>query len=300
MTLKGIDVSGYQSTNYPTDGFDFVFVKASEGTSYVNSEWSQQVAHGRDKGLAIGHYHFGRPGPWQAEANHFLNVVRPKLHTGDVLVYDWEVAGIPSEYKDAWIKYVKAQAPGHRVLLYANTDFWKNRDKTSYAGDGLWIADPNHPVGHPGITAKWLFHQYSSAQNLDRNVAQFATKTDLLKWTGAITDGGGHAPSLPGVSLSKIIHAAEIDPHAAQGHQTYQLGTLHIEQALVKLKFMASTRYAKDGSYGTETLRAYGEFQRWYSDKHNLHWTAAECNGVPGKTSLTALGDLSKVFHVIA
>ncbi len=34
--LHGIDVSAFQSSSYDTDGLSFVFIKATEGRSYVN------------------------------------------------------------------------------------------------------------------------------------------------------------------------------------------------------------------------------------------------------------------------
>ncbi len=53
-------------------------------------------------------------------------------------------------------------------------------DTTSYAGDGLWIADYVR-AGHPRIKAKWRFHQYSSEPH-DKDVAAFADKAVLRKW----------------------------------------------------------------------------------------------------------------------
>ena len=35
MTVHGIDVASYQSGDYSTSGLDFVFVKATEGSSYA-------------------------------------------------------------------------------------------------------------------------------------------------------------------------------------------------------------------------------------------------------------------------
>lgn len=184
--ISGIDVASYQDRTYPTSGLDFVFVKATEGTSYINPKMGTQAATARTAGLALGFYHFLHPGDVKAQAAYF--VAKCASLPGDMLVCDWETPpggkGASCAEKDAFIKAVKLLRPGHKVGLYCNTDYWKNRDTTSYAGDFLWIADPNHPAGHPGIKAAWKFHQHSQAGGLDRNVALFLSRAALRDWCG--------------------------------------------------------------------------------------------------------------------
>ncbi|MEU0039661.1 GH25 family lysozyme, partial [Streptomyces sp. NPDC006333] len=60
--LRGIDVSAYQSSAYSTDGLSFVFIKATEGRSYVNPKLTAQVKTARDGGCVVGFYHFLWPG----------------------------------------------------------------------------------------------------------------------------------------------------------------------------------------------------------------------------------------------
>lgn len=51
MAVKGIDVSAYQSADFPTSGLAFVIVKATEGTGYVNPRHAAQVTRARAAGL---------------------------------------------------------------------------------------------------------------------------------------------------------------------------------------------------------------------------------------------------------
>jgi GH25 family lysozyme M1 (1,4-beta-N-acetylmuramidase) len=74
MTVKGIDVSSYQSAAYSTKGLDFVFVKAAEGTSYINPRMTAQAAHARRNGLVVGFYDFLRPGDMAAQAAYFVDL----------------------------------------------------------------------------------------------------------------------------------------------------------------------------------------------------------------------------------
>ena len=188
MTVKGIDVASYQSTTYSTSGLGFVFVKATEGTGYVNPKHAGQVAHARAAGLVVGHYHFVRPGELTAQAAYFLR--HAAARAGDLLALDWEDSGVSNADKDNWIRRVQSSAPGHRVLLYCNRDFWLNRDHTSFCGDGLWIADPDAAAGHPRVKHPWTFHQYSSAGGIDRDLGNFTGKAALKSWAAK---AGAHA-----------------------------------------------------------------------------------------------------------
>jgi hypothetical protein len=184
VTVNGIDVAAYQSSDYSTSGLDFVFVKATEGHSYTNPRHGAQVATARAAGLVVGHYHFARAGSMSAQADYFLAHAGAK--PGDILAFDWEDTAVSGAEKDAWLRYVLGKAPGHRVILYANRDFWLHRDRTSFAGSGLWVADPSAPKGHPRVEHPWLFHQYSEAGGLDHNLGNFADRTALRRWAGSI------------------------------------------------------------------------------------------------------------------
>ncbi|MFC3575464.1 glycoside hydrolase family 25 protein [Streptomyces yaanensis] len=180
--LHGIDVSAYQSSAYDTDGLSFVFIKATEGRSYVNPKLTAQVKTARDADCVVGFYHFLWPGDITAQAEYFLGKTPEKA--GDLLAVDWETTGdgthATTAEKDRFIHKVKELRPDHRVILYTNRHFWLTVDTTSYAGDGLWIAD-YVTAGRPRIEAAWRFHQYTSDPE-DKNVADFAGKAALREW----------------------------------------------------------------------------------------------------------------------
>ncbi|MEF9906513.1 glycoside hydrolase family 25 protein [Streptomyces sp. P9-A2] len=182
--LRGIDVSSYQSSSYATDGLSFVFVKATEGSSYVSPKLSAQTERAREAGLVVGFYHFLWPGDLTAQAEYFVSETPERQ--GDILAVDWETTGegtrASNTEKDEFIRKVKELRPDHRVILYCNRDFWLNVDTTSYAGDGLWIAD-YVSEGTPRIEAEWRFHQYTD-DPLDTNVADFPDRAALEKWAG--------------------------------------------------------------------------------------------------------------------
>lgn len=188
MTIRGIDVSSYQPEAYSTNGLAFVFVKRTEGDSYVNPRASAQVAHGRAAGLVIGHYHYPHIHDGAAaDVDYFLGHLGADLHPGDILALDWEWYGQggvstaeADAFKDQWLARVRQKAPGHRIITYADRSNWLNVDQNSNVGDGLWIAD-YVTAGKPRIKAKWLFHQFSSTP-VDQDVASFADAAALRAW----------------------------------------------------------------------------------------------------------------------
>ncbi|WP_308065639.1 glycoside hydrolase family 25 protein [Streptomyces scabiei] len=177
--LHGIDVSSHQPSTPDVSGAQFVFVKATEGVSYVNPKQASQVAAARNAGCVLGFYHFARPGSVEAQAKYFVEKCLSK--PGDILAIDWEDPGVSGADKDALIRAVKKLRPDHRVILYCNTSYWRQRDTTSYCGDGLWIADYSTPAGKPPIQHPWLFHQYDDSP-VDQNVAGFDSVADLKEW----------------------------------------------------------------------------------------------------------------------
>lgn len=184
--IKGVDVASFQSWTYSLDGLDFVFVKATQGTNYVNPKMPQQATRARDAGLVVGFYHFLVRGDISAQAAYFI--AKAGARPGEILACDWETAPdgtYPNNVeKDAFLKEVKRLAPTHRVILYCNRSFWTGQDKTSYCGDGLWIADPDHAAGDPAVKHAWLVDQYSSAGGIDHDVAAFTSRDALKKWAG--------------------------------------------------------------------------------------------------------------------
>lgn len=272
MTLKGIDVSSFQSTEYSTAGLSFVIVKATEGTSYVNPRHAAQIAHGRANSLVVGHYHFVRPGSMSAQVTYFLRHAAPQA--GDILALDWEDPGVPGEDKDRFIKDLQAAAPHHRVLLYCNRDFWLHRDHTSFAGDGLWIADPDAPAGHPHIEHPWLFHQYSEAGGIDHDLAAFAGKGALQTWAAK----GGHAPAYEPFPGSGWFTLGRRSPVVAAMHDR-----------LVAVGCDHYTSGANKDVIGSGDVASYEAWQRKYNTEHHKGWTGAALKWPPGKETWDAL-----------
>lgn len=101
------------------------------------------------------------------------------------------------------------------------------------------------------------------------------------------------APVAPSVSLSAVKTAARFDPNRPQGGTTSGAkdDVLIVERALNKEGLLES-RWI-DGSFGTKTKEAYSKWQ------YRLGYRGTDADGIPGKTSLTKLGN-KYGFKVVA
>lgn len=275
---SGVDVASYQTTTFPITGRSFVWVKATEGTSYVNAKHAAQVAWARQHGCSVGHYHFARYGSITEQVKYFLD--HAALKSGDGIAFDWEDARVSSADKDAWLKEAQRLAPDHRVVLYCNRDFWFNHDKTSYCADGLWIADPSAEDGKPRIQHPWLFQQTSDANGLDVDIANFGSIEAMRNWFAK------------GKSVTPVVHAPKYEPFP--GATWFKVGrTSPIVAAMhERLAAEGCSRYRSNTNknrIGSGDVNSYEAWQRLYSKRHKKGWTGSALKWPPGKETWDAL-----------
>jgi hypothetical protein len=93
------------------------------------------------------------------------------------------------------------------------------------------------------------------------------------------------ATALPVVTMEATIKAAQIDPRRAGSTLTpgARTSVLAVERALQARNVLAA-RWV-DGYFGSETVAAYTRYQA------SLGYTGLAANGLPGKSSLTRLGE---------
>jgi GH25 family lysozyme M1 (1,4-beta-N-acetylmuramidase) len=166
--LPGLDISHYQGdVNFDAikaSGNEFVIMKATEGTTYVDPYVGAYYAAVRAVGLGYGTYHFADGTDPIAEANHFISVVSP-LDESQVLILDWEVnVGDPVGWCWAFLSHVHdvlgvwplIYMSGSRVPAFYGSNVLRNC--------GLWVAwygrDPNADLP---LSCTYIMHQYTSS-----------------------------------------------------------------------------------------------------------------------------------------
>lgn len=97
MALNGIDISSYQTgINLTVVPCDFVIVKATQGTNYINPDCVRAVEQAMSAGEAVGTYHYISGGNAVAEANFYIDSIKNWI--GKTMIsLDWE-----SNQNSAW------------------------------------------------------------------------------------------------------------------------------------------------------------------------------------------------------
>ncbi|MEU0146919.1 lysozyme [Streptomyces sp. NPDC006288] len=185
VQTEGVDVSGHQGdVAWPalwSSGVRWAYVKATEGTYYKNTYFTQQYTGSYDVGMIRGTYHFATPDTTSgaAQANHFVDNGGGWSRDGrtlpGVLDIEWNPYGAQCYGKTqagmvAWIRdfvnTYKART-GRDPVIYTATSWWKDCTGNN-AGFGatnpLWVARYNTTVGE--LPAGWGYYtmwQYTSS-----------------------------------------------------------------------------------------------------------------------------------------
>ncbi|MDX6260341.1 MAG: hypothetical protein QOH84_2029 [Kribbellaceae bacterium] len=133
--------------------------------------------------------------------------------------------------------------------------------------------------------------------NLDGSRTGVGVFRHSRRWTGgatmirgfgrpnykAVGRGSALRPGIPTVSVARVIAAAKKDAPGPDGAVSFPAEVRVVEAALVA-EGLLSTTFAKDGSFGTVTIKAYAQFQR------RLGFSGKDADGIPGLDSLKQLG----------
>ena len=133
MGLNGVDVASYQSSLKPSamTTTDFIIVKFTQGTWYVNPCAEKQYAGAKAAGKLLGAYHYGEGGDPVKEAQYFCKVLGSRI--GECVPgLDWEgMQKLNEVYR----------LTGSRPLIYMSKSVCRKYDWSAVAQNyGLWCA----------------------------------------------------------------------------------------------------------------------------------------------------------------
>ena len=250
MALQGIDVSVYQNpvdwVTVANSGIYYAFAKATEGETFVDSDFATNWATMRSVGIIRGAYHFFRPGKNPlTQANLFLKTLTG-LDGGDLPpVLDLEVLdnlapNVVLDRASQWLKAVEA-ATGRRPIIYTFPVFWEERlgNPTQLANYPLWIANFGSQTPYvPSAWKDWAFHQFSESGV----IAGIASKVDLNQFNG------NHD------ALQKLLTSKILLRQGATGQVVVELQQ--------KLRTNGFDIGSLDGAFGPKTKAAVIAFQK--------------------------------------
>lgn len=173
--IHGIDVSHHQQDiDWPlvkkmkvkNIALGFAFIKATEGTSYVDEQYKQNLYQARAAKMPVGSYHFFVPArSGKLQAQNFIRVANIK--SGDLPpVLDVEqangvsVANLQQKVAD-WL-YEIENAYNVKPIIYSNAAFYNTYLAGRFEEYPMWVAHYLEK-NKPRIQRKWLFWQHSES-----------------------------------------------------------------------------------------------------------------------------------------
>ncbi|MDQ1723178.1 MAG: lysozyme [Frankiaceae bacterium] len=201
----GIDISRWQHPNnhainwgsVRNAGHDFVIIKATESTDYVNPYFAGDAAGARSVGMMVGAYDFARPSKpitasAVAEARHYVDVVGSTSQPGTLPpVLDLEQTGGLTDaeliaWTHTWLDTVTGLT-GRMPIIYTYKNFWSSsmNGTAEFGGYPLWLAFYNSNLGGlVGNWPTWTMWQYSSSGS----VPGISGRVDMNRFNGSLAD----------------------------------------------------------------------------------------------------------------
>lgn len=191
----GVDVSAYQGTDmsgYARAGAKFCIVKTTEGTNWVNSKATAQIASAKANGMMVMGYHFAHCGgdanAARNEANYAINHARSMgvpQHSYIAMDFETDASGNKQANTNAAIVFMQTvRNAGYLPLFYSGSYYMTQHFDTeqivkAFPGS-LWIAsykvmgrqdapDFNYFPSRNGI-AIWQFTDNLKGMGVDGNI----------------------------------------------------------------------------------------------------------------------------------
>lgn len=169
--VRGTDVSSHQGViNYKANGFNFAFVKATEGTGYVNPYLNAQTVQADKERIPQGAYHYYRTdgGTPEQQARYFINTIGINYakDPNTMLMLDaesnaWDGNNFRGDEPKRFLDEVH-RLTGKKCVVYMNSEFAKGMNGRYYWSD---IADyPLMLASYPYSNNTTYLDQWSRQQ----------------------------------------------------------------------------------------------------------------------------------------
>ncbi len=176
--VRGVDVSVYQGTvdwqTLSAQDIDFAFIKATEGSSFVDSCFAYNYAEAQKQHMAVGVYHFfSYDSSGVAQAQHYINTVAP-FEGMLPPVIDLEFYGdykknppsrerVADELQD--MLNALEQHYGVKPMIYATEKSYALYLSGEYAQYDIWI---RNVLSKPKLSdgREWTFWQFTNREKL--------------------------------------------------------------------------------------------------------------------------------------
>lgn len=203
----GVDVSSYQENvdfeKLREQGVEFVYIKATEGSSHIDSSFEQKWADASSAGVLAGAYHFfSYSESGAAQAENFINTVGElsgRLIPAVDMELSMEEVMNPPEVSDV-VRGLKAflavveEKYGVKPLIYAQKDYYDKYLAADFADYPRWVRNVFYPI-YVDVGDDWAVWQYndkgelqgySGEKYIDMNVVNSKNSLDGLKYNNVV------------------------------------------------------------------------------------------------------------------
>lgn len=189
MSLRGIDVSKWQGPinwSEVKDSVDFVFMKATQGTVEVDSQFSANRGACRALGIPHGFYHYPNGGNVVSEADFFVRTCGRENGEGQSLDFEGAILSNPNPvgWALAWNEEVQ-RLTNNRPIDYMSGSItqrfdWSPVVKENY---GLWVAEWGSASPEVGKWPFWALWQTSD----NGHIAGISGNVDTDDFNGVLS-----------------------------------------------------------------------------------------------------------------
>lgn len=176
---KGVDLSHYQG-NVDMDalakqGIDFIYIKATEGSSFVDDYYIDNNKNAQKTKLLTGAYHFfSFDSDGETQAKHFIQTIgnqKGKLIPAVDVEYYGNKRKNPPDVQAVQISLQKCldileEEYQHKPVIYTTIPFYNKYIRGTFEEYPLWIRNVYFPANiFPG--KHWIFWQYNDKTTWD-------------------------------------------------------------------------------------------------------------------------------------
>lgn len=283
QNVLGIDVSHHNGVvdwkKVASGGYKFVYLKLTEGKSYVDKTTYNNYVAAKNAGLRVGFYHYAHvTNDPIAEVNFFLQKLGEMKadlpHCLDLEENKGLSKAKVSAFALKWMEYLQ-QKTGITPILYTGYSFMSNFTNTvakyplwvaRYAGGSQRVKGFNAP-GSSTLWRSWAMFQFTDSGKVNGIKGNVDINEMDLAFFKSIDSG--------------VNVIGDANPPSSYRKGDSGLGVKELQQNLLKLGEKLP-RYGADGSFGVELEQALKAFQA----RNNL-----AADGIAGKNTLAEIAD---------
>lgn len=167
--LKGCDLSHWNDNSVITSEYDFVIVKATEGTNFKDKTFNSKLDKCLSVGIElVGAYHYAKTNQsFEENVKNFLLAVSSRKEFKKNMILALDIEGQDIQRPNCWqwcLQWCKLvyEKTGIRPLIYTSASYTKYMKELYSNNFGLWVAHWNVEKPKINVYPFYAVWQYTS------------------------------------------------------------------------------------------------------------------------------------------